>query len=64
MAKNEDLTCREFIRSYRKKELEGFAAHYRGRQKALPEISPKQLPRSAWMQLFQEYVVDSNAKTG
>ena len=29
-------------------ELEGFADHYKGRQRALPEISPKRMRRAAW----------------
>jgi|GEM_PF-6065970 len=62
MAHTDDLTAREFIKSFRKKELEGFSSHYRGRQKALPEISPKRLPRATWTQLFKEYVADIGPK--
>ena len=63
MASKDDLTCREFIKSFRKKELEGFAAYYRGRQKALPEISPQQLSRGDWRKLFREYVTELDAKS-
>lgn len=64
MKDTDELTCREFIRWFRKKELEGFAAHYRGRRRALPEVSPERMPRAAWSRLFAEYVaqLDKDAK--
>ena len=55
MKDTDELTCREFIRWFRKTELEGFAAHYRGRRRALPEISPKRMPRADWSKLFGDY---------
>jgi hypothetical protein len=64
MKSTEDLTCREFIRWFRKTELEGFVDHYKGRQRALPEISPKRMPRDAWSRLLGEYLAqpDKGAK--
>ncbi len=62
MAHTDNQTCREFIKSFRKKELEGFASYYRGRQKALPEISPKELSRDSWRKLFRDYVMELDAK--
>lgn len=64
MKDTEELTCREFIRWFRKKELEGFADHYKGRQRALPEISPKRMTRGAWSKLLGDYLSrpDKDAK--
>ena len=64
MKDTDELTCREFIRWFRKTELEGFADHYKGRQRALPEISPKRMPRTAWRKLFDDYAArpDKTAK--
>ena len=56
MKDTEDLTCREFIRWFKKNELEGFADHYKGRQRALPEISPKRMGRETWTKLLADYL--------
>jgi hypothetical protein len=59
MPSEETLTYREFIRSFQRKELDGFASYYRGRQRALPEISPKRMPRAAWKSLFETYLSET-----
>jgi len=56
MTESDEISCRDFIRAFRKKELEGFADHYRGRRRALPEVSPKRMPRAVWVKLFGDYV--------
>ncbi len=65
MKDTDEITCREFIRWFRKRELEGFADHYKGRQRALPEISPKRMPRASWSKLFGDYLLnlDKDAKS-
>jgi hypothetical protein len=55
---DENITCRDFIRSFRRKELDGFASFYRGRRRGLPEISPKRMTREAWKALFTSYLGD------
>jgi hypothetical protein len=56
MSSKDPLTCREFIRSFQRKELDGFADFYRGRQRGLPEISPKRMSRADWKALFDAYL--------
>lgn len=62
MKDDDEITCREFIRWFRKNQLEGFSDHYKGRQRALPEISPKRMPRAAWNKLFADYLAHGDKR--